>query len=75
MGLRDRDAKRRGRDLLDELAGLQREMLAGDPDPARLTRLADLARDIPLAADPRLRDVMQAIVVRARVEAARYGVA
>jgi hypothetical protein len=73
--VRDRDARRRGRDLLDELAGLQRELLAGYTDPVRLTRLADLAATSPHAADPRLRDVVQAIVLRARVEAARYGTA
>ena len=51
--VRDREAKRRGRDLLDELAGLQRDLLAGPPGTARLARLAGLAADVPFAADPR----------------------
>jgi len=68
----DREAKRRGRALLDELAALQRDLLAGPPDAERLARLAALAAGAPEAADPRLRGVLQAIVLRARVEAARY---
>jgi hypothetical protein len=71
---RDGAARRRGRDLLGELAALQRDLLAGGPDPAQLTRLATLAESAPEAADPRLRDVVAAIVLRARIEAARYGV-
>ena len=71
--VRDRSARRRGRDLLEELAALQRDLLSGAPDRARLARLADLADSVPEAADPRLRDVVNAIVLRARVEAARYG--
>ncbi len=70
--VRDREAKRRGRELLDELAGLQRDLLSGLPDAARLSRLADLAAGSAEAADPRLRGVLQAILLRARVEAARY---
>jgi hypothetical protein len=70
--VRDREARQRGRDLLDELAALQRELLAGAPDAARLARLAELAAGLPLAADPGLRAVVQAIALRARVEAARY---
>jgi hypothetical protein len=70
--VRDREARRRGRDLLAELGALQRDLLAGPPDPARLARLVDLAGAVPEAADPRLREVVEAIVLRARVEAARY---
>ena len=69
---RDRAARRRGRDLLGELAALQRDLLAGGPDPARLARLAAMAESLPEAADPRLRDAVAAIALRARVEAARY---
>ena len=72
--VRDRAARRRGRDLLAELAGLQRDLLAGGPDEARLARLAGLAAAVPEAADPRLRAALGAIVLRVRVEAARYGV-
>jgi hypothetical protein len=70
--VRDRQARRRGNDLLAELAALQRDVLAGAPDAARLRRLAGLADDIPDAADPRLREVMRAIALRAQVELARY---
>ncbi len=73
--VRDREARRRGRDLLAELSALQRDVLAGPPGEARLARLADLAEAVPEAADPRLRDAVNAIVVRALVEAARYGMA
>jgi hypothetical protein len=71
---RDRAARQRGRDLLAELAALQRDLLAGPPGAARLARLVDLADAAPDAADPRLRDILTAIALRARVEAARYGV-
>jgi hypothetical protein len=59
--------------LLAELAALQREVLAGAPDAARLARLTGMAAEVPEAADPRLRDAVAAIALRARVEAARYG--
>lgn len=71
--VQDRAARRRGFDLLAELSALQRDLLAADPDPARLRRLADLADAVPEAADPGLRDAVAAIVTRARIEAARYG--
>jgi len=71
--VRDRNARRRGHDLLAELAALQRDLLAGGPGQARLARLLDLADAVPLAADPRLRDAVAAIALRAQVEAARYG--
>jgi len=70
---RDREARRRGRDLLAELAALQRALLSGPPGAERLARLADLAAAVPEAADPRLREAVNAIALRARVEAARYG--
>ena len=70
--VRDREARRRGRDLLAELAALQRDLLSGGPGSARLARLVDLADAVPEAADPRLREAVSAIVLRARVEAARY---
>jgi len=71
--VRDRAARRRGYDLLAELAALQRELLAGDPGADRLARLAVLAEQVPDATDPRLRDALAAIALRARVEVARYG--
>jgi hypothetical protein len=73
---RDREARRHGQDMLAELTGLQRVLLADGADGGvpvdQLRRLARLAADVPAAADPRLRDVMEAITLRARVELARY---
>lgn len=71
---RDRDARRRGQDLLAELAALQRALLsaAGTAPAAALQRLATLAQAVPPAADPALRQAVAAIVLRCRVELARY---
>jgi hypothetical protein len=70
--LRDREARRRGQDLLEALARLQRALLAGQDDRAVLRRLAELSEDIPSAADDGLRAAVAAAVVRARVELARH---
>lgn len=65
----DREARRRGQDLLVALAEMQRAMLGlGDGDAARLEQLA--AR-VPMAGDAGLRAVVAAITLRARIEAAR----
>ncbi len=71
---RDRAARRRGQALLAELAALQRTLLsaAGDIPAAGLHRLAALAQAVPLATDPALRQAVAAIVLRCRVELARY---
>jgi hypothetical protein len=70
---RDRAARRRGQEMLAELAALQRALLAAGGDvPAALHRLAALARAVPAAADPALRQAVAAIVLRSRVELARY---
>ncbi len=69
---RDGEARRRADSLLEDLAGLQREMLGGTPDPARLARLAALAQG-EAGADPALREVVEAIALRAAVELARRG--
>jgi hypothetical protein len=71
---RDRSARRRGQDLLAELAALQRALLSasGAPPEAALHRLAALAQAVPLAATPALRQAVAAIVLRSRVELARY---
>ena len=71
---RDRAARRRGQDLLAELAALQRALLAagGAAPEAALHRLATLAQTVPLAADPALAQAVAAIVLRSRVELARY---
>ncbi len=67
---RDEQATRRAESLLEEIAGLQRELLGATPDPARLARLAALQQG-EAGADPRLREVVAAISLRAQVELAR----
>jgi len=73
----DREARRHGHDLLAELVALQRALLADGADEGvpidQLRRLAQLAAAVPTAADPHLREVMEAITLRARVELARFG--
>lgn len=67
--LADRQARRRGQDLLTALAELQRDMLAdAGTDPVRL---AALAAEVPVADDPVLRAAVAAITLRARIEVAR----
>lgn len=67
--LADREARRRGRELLAALEEMQRGLLGlGGCDPARL---AGLAQGVPEAADAELRTVVGAITLRARIEAAR----
>ncbi|UFN48825.1 flagellar assembly protein FliX [Roseomonas sp. OT10] len=73
-GERDERAARRGRLLLQELQEMQQALLGGRRDPARLQRLAALAEG-ELPADPVLREVMEAVVLRARVEIARAAAA
>ena len=71
--VQDRAARRHAGAMLDDLSSMQRALLGGDPDgtTAALSRLADAARRGPAAADPRLGAVVQAIAMRAAVEAAR----
>ncbi len=78
----DQKARRHGRDLLAELAALQRALLAahgevgneaGDAKGAALARLAALAEMSPAEArDPALRAAVAAVVLRAKVELARH---
>ncbi len=72
---RDRDARKRGKRMLDELARLQRALLTGRLDPDGLRALATLASDPADAADPAISAVVRAVAVRARVELARLGAA
>ena len=69
---RERDARavRRGAALLRELSGMQRDALSGRRDPERLRRIAQLAEG-ELAANRILSDVLEGIVLRAKVELAR----
>ncbi len=71
--LEDRAARRRGHALLAALSALQRALLAETGDPEPLMRLVGLAEEVPPAADPRLREAVAAIVLRARVELAKRG--
>jgi hypothetical protein len=63
-------AGRRAAAMLDDLRGLQLDLLSGGSDPARLARLAALAEG-PEAADPALQAVLREVSLRARVELAR----
>ena len=69
---RDAAARRRAASILDELQGLQAELLGGRADPARLARLAALQSGEE-GADPALREAVRAIALRARIELARRG--
>lgn len=70
--VQDRAARRHGRALVAALGQLQLGLLDGADDPAVLQRLADLAASVPPAATPGLAEVLQAVVLRARVELARH---
>ena len=64
-------ARRRARVTLDELRGLQLDLLRGAANPVRLERLAALSEQAGVD-DPALGAVLAEIGVRARVELARY---
>jgi hypothetical protein len=68
----DRAARRHGQEMLDELAGLQRDLLGDGLGLDRLRRLVALTDTTPRAANPRLREVVAAVALRARVEIARF---
>ena len=68
---RDRRARKHGRAMLDALGRLQLALLGGEPDSGTLQTLAALLEQAPEAADPALRDMLGAIVLRAEVEIAR----
>ncbi|HET9019394.1 MAG TPA: flagellar assembly protein FliX [Acetobacteraceae bacterium] len=70
----DREARRRGRAILVELAALQRDLLADGVDAGRLHRLRALAEEGQLPpTHPALRTALDAVVLRARIELARFG--
>lgn len=65
-------ARRQAETVLDELRGLQLDLLRGRADPAALARLAALAEPAPGAvADPALRSLLAEVGLRVRVELAR----
>lgn len=67
----DSAARRRGRGLLAGLAALQRGLLRGDDESPVLRTLDAETRQVPRPDDPRLRDALDEIVLRVRVELAR----
>ena len=69
-GAPDREARRHGQDILEALAALQKDLLAGDPAQG-LSRLAALAERMPTARDPALAQVLSSIRLRARLEILR----
>lgn len=69
----DRKARRRGQTLLRALRDLQVELVAGRYDPSTMEALAALAAEPPEADTPGLAAALGAIVLRARVELARFG--
>lgn len=71
-GERDAAAARRGHALLAEMTGLQAGLLSGRVPESALRRLAHLAEG-EAGADPALRELMEGISLRARVELARLG--
>ncbi|WP_207539875.1 flagellar assembly protein FliX [Sabulicella rubraurantiaca] len=67
----DDAARRRGHALLEEMEGLRRDLLRGGIDPSRLSRLSLLVGG-EAGDDPGLREALEAISLRAKVEMARY---
>jgi hypothetical protein len=70
--VRDREARRRGHDMLAALTRLQRALLAGEPDLATLRGLEALAENVPEASDPALQQALADVVLRVKVELARH---
>ncbi len=66
----DREARRHGQEILEALASLQKDLLAGNPAQG-LSRLAGLAEMVPGAHDPALARVLSSIRLRARLEILR----
>ena len=71
---RDRRARKHGRAMLDALSRLQLGLLDAECGANALASLSALADHCPEAADPGLRDVLNAVSLRAQVELARHGV-
>lgn len=70
----DARARREGEDILDRLDDLRLMILSGGLDPDRLDGLAEAVRDRAAGArDPRLREILADIELRARVELAKHG--
>ena len=70
---RDREAARRGKELLEALGALQRALLGSGQIGEALGSLTVLVDRVPHAADPSLATVVREIALRATVELARLG--
>lgn len=72
--VQDRAARRHAESMLAELSAMQRTLLQADAAgmATSLTRLSGLARDGAVALDPHLAAIVQAIAMRAAIEAARH---
>lgn len=68
---RNRDSRRRIKELLALLAELQRALLGGGLGMGLSERLAGLLAELPLAADPALAAILAQTVLRVRIELAR----
>ncbi|MGG5886219.1 flagellar assembly protein FliX [Falsiroseomonas sp. HC035] len=68
-------ARRRAGQALEELRGLQLDLLRGATDPGRLDRLERLAAESPVGLEPELAALVQQVRLRARLEIARRTVA
>lgn len=63
------------RNILDQLDELKVALLSGQISPAVLTRLQQTIEDLtPPADDPHLKNLLDAVQLRARVELAKLGV-
>lgn len=63
-----------GRDLLDELEGMQRALLLGTLSVSQLNALASKVRTYQNAGDPNLDSILAEIELRVAVELAKYGI-
>ncbi|MGK7868719.1 flagellar assembly protein FliX [Falsiroseomonas sp. E2-1-a20] len=68
-------ARRRAGQALEEMRGLQLDLLRGATDPGRLDRLERLAAESPAGLEPELAALVQQVRLRARLEIARRTVA
>ena len=71
--LRDREARRHGRKVLDALAALQKALLGGGGERDALGHLSALLGGMPQATDPQLAALLGSVGLRARIELARHG--
>lgn len=71
--VRDREARRHGRAILEALAELQKALLGGSDDSEVLGRLGALLGSLPPAADAGLAVLLNSVSLRARIELARRG--